>query len=210
MPVLKVEAVEASSSQSQFPNEEELLQRQIPLQPPMTTLAKRHQVTLRNEPFSSSSVPNKPEDPSLLVPGAMASNSHLSCAVVSSSCHQPSRPFTTILPLDYPNPSDMTDPFRRLRDNNLKTKIAWTVIPASEGFRILDLCKSLSVASSTKPPCYNRETIFDEEWQAHMKDVHGLFLLWPETWMRRIEVLDLDPFNGDIGVCNEVIMEVGE
>jgi hypothetical protein len=56
-------------------------------------------------------------------------------------------------------------------------------------------------------PCYNRETIFDEEWQAHMKDVHGVFLLWPETWMRRIEVLDLDAFGGDIGACNEVIME---
>jgi hypothetical protein len=39
-----------------------------------------------------------------------------------------------------------------------------------------------------------------------MRDVHGVFLLWPQTWMRRIEVLDLDAFGGDIGVCNEVIM----
>lgn len=55
-------------------------------------------------------------------------------------------------------------------------------------------------------PCYNRKVLFDEEWQAHMRDVHGVFLLWPETWMRRIEVLDLEPFGGDIGVCNDVIM----
>jgi hypothetical protein len=40
-----------------------------------------------------------------------------------------------------------------------------------------------------------------------MKDVHGVFLLWPETWMRRIEVLDLDAFGGDIGACNGAIME---
>lgn len=56
-------------------------------------------------------------------------------------------------------------------------------------------------------PCYNRETIFDEEWQAHMKNVHGVFLIWPETWMRRIEVLDLDAFGGDISVCNDVVMD---
>jgi hypothetical protein len=43
----------------------------------------------------------------------------------------------------------------------------------------------------TRVPCYNRETIFDEEWQQHMKDVHGVFLLWPDSWMRRVEVLDL-------------------
>ena len=40
-----------------------------------------------------------------------------------------------------------------------------------------------------------------------MRDVHGVFLLWPDTWMKRIEVLDLDPFGGDIGVCNDVIMD---
>lgn len=56
-------------------------------------------------------------------------------------------------------------------------------------------------------PCYNRRVLFDEEWQAHMRDVHGVFLLWPDTWMKRIEVLDLDPFGGDIGVCNDVIMD---
>ncbi len=79
----------------------------------------------------------------------------------------------------------------------------------------MDLCKSLSVAQhegsgssrQQRVPCYHRETIFDEEWQAHMKDVHGVFLLWPETWMRRIEVLDLDAFGGDIEACNEVIMD---
>lgn len=109
----------------------------------------------------------------------------------------------------YGRQSPASDPFRALREHHLSTKIAWTVIPASEGFRILDLCKSLSTVSTgeDRVPCYNRETIFDEEWQAHMKDVHGVFLLWPETWMRRIEVLDLDAFGGDIGACNEVIMD---
>jgi len=66
---------------------------------------------------------------------------------------------------------------------------------------------SASGGTTARAPCYNRETIFDEEWQAHMRDVHGVFLLWPETWMRRIEVLDLEPFGGDIGGVNEVIME---
>jgi hypothetical protein len=62
------------------------------------------------------------------------------------------------------------DPFRALRERNISTKSAWTVIPATEGFRILDLCKSMSVAregarGEERIPCYNRETIFDEEWQ---------------------------------------------
>jgi len=86
----------------------------------------------------------------------------------------------------------------------------------------VELCKSLSTAvpqtsamaisgfvitgGETRVPCYNRETIYDEEWQKHMKDVHGVFLLWPETWMRRIEVLDLEVFGGDIESCNDVIM----
>lgn len=56
-------------------------------------------------------------------------------------------------------------------------------------------------------PCYNRRVLFDEEWQAHMRDVHGVFLLWPDTWMKRVEVLDLDAFGGDIGACNDVIMD---
>lgn len=102
------------------------------------------------------------------------------------------------------------DPYKHLRNHNIGTKPAWTVIPASEGFRILDLCKSMSTAASAaegKVPCYNRETLFDEEWQTHMKDVHGVFLLWPETWMRRIEVLDLDAFGGDIVAVNGVIMD---
>jgi hypothetical protein len=102
------------------------------------------------------------------------------------------------------------DPYTHLRSHNIGTKSAWTVIPASEGFRVLDLCKSMSTAAFAvegKVPCYNRETLFDEEWQMHMKDVHGVFLLWPETWMRRIEVLDLDAFGGDIVAVNEVIMD---
>lgn len=55
-------------------------------------------------------------------------------------------------------------------------------------------------------PCYNRETLFDAEWHTHLKDVHGVFMIWPATWMKRIEVLDLDFVNGDITACNGVIM----
>ena len=102
------------------------------------------------------------------------------------------------------------DPYKHLRNHNIGTKTAWKVIPASEGFRILDLCKSMSTAASAAAgtlPCYNRETLFDEEWQAHMKDVHGVFLIWPETWVRRIEVLDLDEFEGDIVAVNDVVMD---
>jgi hypothetical protein len=90
-------------------------------------------------------------------------------------------------------------------------------MPASEGNRVLDLCKSLSVAQvaegsgrpgiAQRTPCYNRETLFDEEWQAHMRDVHGVFFLWPDTWMRRIEVVDLEPYGGDIGGINNLMME---
>jgi hypothetical protein len=101
------------------------------------------------------------------------------------------------------------DPYKHLRNHNIKTRPAWTVIPASEGIRILDLCKSMSTATSAaegQVPCYNRETLFDEEWQEHMKDVHGVFLIWPETWVRRIEILDLDAFGGDVVAVNEVVM----
>lgn len=119
-------------------------------------------------------------------------------------------------------PEANKDLFRTLREHKIRTKTAWTVIPASEGNRILDLCKSLSVAQSASSPvlesrgggggppripCYHRETLFDEEWQAHMRDVHGIFLIWPETWMRRIEVLDLEPYGGDIGGINDLIMD---
>lgn len=103
-----------------------------------------------------------------------------------------------------------SDPYKHLRRSNIGTKPAWTVIPAEEGFRILQFCKSMSTAATAaegRVPCYNRETLFDEEWQMHMKDVHGLFLLWPGTWMRRIEVLDLDAFGGDIVSVNGVIMD---
>ncbi|EPE33549.1 hypothetical protein GLAREA_06562 [Glarea lozoyensis ATCC 20868] len=111
------------------------------------------------------------------------------------------------------------DLFRGLREHNISTKTAWTVMPASEGTRVLDLCKSLSVAVevpshgsgrsglSHRAPCYNRETLYDEEWQAHMRDVHGVFFLWPDTWMRRIEVVDLEPYGGDIGGINNLMME---
>jgi hypothetical protein len=115
------------------------------------------------------------------------------------------------------------DPFWALRSHNLPIKTAWTAIPAAEGFKILDFCKRNSVTTSEvspssgglagegmegveRLPCYNRKILFDEEWQAHMRDVHGVFLLWPQTWMKRIEVLDLEPFGGDIGICNDVIM----
>lgn len=112
------------------------------------------------------------------------------------------------LPTYRHSPSPAPDSFRTLREQHIATKSAWTVIPSTEGNRILEFCKSMSTVSEDgRIPCYNRETLFDEEWQAHMKDVHGVFLLWPQTWMRRIEVLDLDAFGGDIGACNEVIME---
>jgi len=62
-----------------------------------------------------------------------------------------------------------------------------------------------SRGGTMRTPCYNRETLFDEEWMAHMRDVHGIFCLWPETWIRRIEVLDLEPFGGDIGGIGELI-----
>ncbi|RDL32014.1 uncharacterized protein BP5553_09416 [Venustampulla echinocandica] len=125
------------------------------------------------------------------------------------------QPYSAALNAAYPNPSLPKDPFRTLRHHKIHTKIAWTAIPSTEGMRILDLCKSLSVAtpegspsgSQARTPCYNRETLFDEEWQAHMRDVHGVFLLWPHTWMRRIEVLDLEPYGGDIGEINDLIMD---
>ncbi|KAH6723684.1 hypothetical protein BKA61DRAFT_686370 [Leptodontidium sp. MPI-SDFR-AT-0119] len=131
------------------------------------------------------------------------SNSHTpSPALPPTTFPPPPSTSTPTLPLP------QSDPYKALREHHITTKYAWTAIPSSEGFRILDLCKSLSVTrGEDRVPCYNRETIFDEEWQAHMKDVHGVFLLWPETWMRRIEVLDLDAFGGDIGACNEVIMD---
>ncbi|KAL3426785.1 hypothetical protein PVAG01_00294 [Phlyctema vagabunda] len=142
-------------------------------------------------------------------PNPASSNATTTPSSLYSSSHADMQPFFNGAA------AASNDPFRALKDRNLATKPAWTVIPAAEGFRILDLCKNLSVIGEHDPasgaggvPCYNRETIFDEEWQAHMKDVHGVFLLWPETWMRRIEVLDLDPYGGDIGVCNEIIMNV--
>ena len=110
------------------------------------------------------------------------------------------------------NPSPQNpDLFYHLRKFNIATTTAWTVIPASEGFKAVDTCKSLSSTGSgtgegSRVPCYNRETIYDEEWQRHMKDVHGVFLLWPETWMKRIEVLDLESCGGDIEGCNDLIM----
>jgi hypothetical protein len=150
---------------------------------------------------SSYSIPRLSSHSQTSSPSPVAAYSH---PATSYPLYPPLRPS--------PSASTSSDPFHALRRHNLSTKPAWTVIPASEGFRILDLCKSLSVTQSenneeVRVPCYNRETIFDEEWQAHMKDVHGVFLLWPETWMRRIEVLNLDAFGGDIEACNEVIME---
>ncbi|TVY37561.1 hypothetical protein LOCC1_G007875, partial [Lachnellula occidentalis] len=136
------------------------------------------------------------------------------------------------------------DPFRPLRERKIRTKSAWTVIGASEGYAIMEFCKTQSVAESLSPspttnpnqnpnpnhpntssvysnevmpsshmragsasrtPCYNRETLFDEEWMAHMRDVHGLVCVWPETWIRRIEVLDLEAFGGDIGGIGELV-----
>ncbi|CAD6443847.1 45d2517d-ab71-480c-88e9-289a4eab1bf9 [Sclerotinia trifoliorum] len=100
-----------------------------------------------------------------------------------------------------------TDPFSSLRSHALRTKFEWTVITPSEGFAILDYCKSMSQASSEQVPCYNRETLFDEEWQSHMRDIHGVYLIWPETWMKRVEVLDLEGVGGRIEGVNDLVME---
>ncbi|TGO39475.1 hypothetical protein BHYA_0053g00300 [Botrytis hyacinthi] len=101
----------------------------------------------------------------------------------------------------------LSDPFSSLRSHALRTKFEWTVITPSEGFAILDYCKSLSQASGEQVPCYNRETLFDEEWQAHMRDIHGVYLIWPETWMKRVEVLDLEGVGGKIEGVNDLVME---
>lgn len=101
----------------------------------------------------------------------------------------------------------LTDPFSSLRSHALRTKFEWTVITPSEGFAILDYCKSMSHASSEQVPCYNRETLFDEEWQNHMRHIHGLYLVWPETWMKRVEVLDLEGVGGRIEGVNDLVME---
>ncbi|KAF7862616.1 hypothetical protein EAF04_007489 [Stromatinia cepivora] len=101
----------------------------------------------------------------------------------------------------------LTDPFSSLRSHALRTKFEWTVITPSEGFTILDYCKSMSQASSEQVPCYNRETLFDEEWQSHMRDIHGVYLIWPETWMKRVEVLDLEGVGGGIEGVNDLVME---
>lgn len=145
----------------------------------------------------------------------------------AQSSHLQTRPLP--IPADYQTPMYMggavtsapppprVDLFLPLRKFNIHTKIAWTAIPAQEGFRVVELCRSLSSTTTSmaggalagelvRVPCYNRETIYDEEWQKHMKEVHGVFLLWPETWMRRVEVLDLEPFGGDIEACNDVMM----
>lgn len=160
-----------------------------------------------------------------------ASTSTSSSQGITASHHQPvytfpySNPSTSHIAIPnsqayselnthYPRPEK--DLFRVLREHNISTKTAWTVIPASEGTRVLELCKSLSVAqevgrgsslANTPVPCYHRETLYDEEWQAHMRDVHGVFFLWPETWMKRIEVVDLEPYGGDIGGINNLMME---
>jgi hypothetical protein len=164
-----------------------------------------------NAPFKRSIPTSESFSPSAVLL-SMSSPASSNTYTVSSTYipHNPRPAFSQPPPNPlYERNSPPSDPFRVLRDHQLSTKTAWTVIPAAEGFRILDLCKSMSTAQpgEDRIPCYNRETIFDEEWQAHMKDVHGVFLLWPQTWMRRIEVLDLDAFGGDIGACNEVIME---
>ncbi|KAM3066650.1 hypothetical protein ACMFMF_010156 [Clarireedia jacksonii] len=108
-------------------------------------------------------------------------------------------------------PPPPADPFSSLRSHAFRTKFEWTVISRSEGFAILDHCKSQSQTHSHSSehftPCYNRETLFDEEWQTHMRDVHGVYLIWPETWMKRVEVLDLEDLGGRIERANDVVMD---
>ncbi|KUJ06514.1 uncharacterized protein LY89DRAFT_603275 [Mollisia scopiformis] len=183
-------------------------------------LSYRRPIGPSNDSFSASSVLMSMSQRSSYPAYSANSSSYPSYTYSSPSTPSPVTAFTHSMShsphqhslAPYAPPQNHGDPFKALREHNISTKSAWTVIPAAEGFRILDLCKSMSVAregtrGEERIPCYNRETIFDEEWQAHMKDVHGVFLLWPETWMRRIEVLDLDAFGGDIGACNEVIMD---
>ncbi|KAA8568991.1 hypothetical protein EYC84_007960 [Monilinia fructicola] len=90
----------------------------------------------------------------------------------SASLTPSSSPYTTIAqrPLatlsssyDTCSTHTLTDPFSSLRSHALRTKFEWTVITPSEGFAILDYCKSMSQASGEQVPCYNRETLFDEE-----------------------------------------------
>lgn len=61
------------------------------------------------------------------------------------------------------------DPFHNLRKHNLVTKEAWTAIPSSEGFRILELCRSMS-ATSSEPVCYVLGVTFLEEPLIHERE----------------------------------------
>lgn len=40
-----------------------------------------------------------------------------------------------------------------------------------------------------------------------MRDIHGVYLIWPETWMKRVEVLDLEGVGGKIEGVNDLVME---
>ncbi|PQE09097.1 hypothetical protein CJF31_00010524 [Rutstroemia sp. NJR-2017a BVV2] len=156
--------------------------------------------------------------PSYSIPTPSMPASYSTTASASLS-HRPISYSTTTTPTNYrallthSSPSPLPpDPFSSLRSHALRTKFEWTVISRSEGFAILDLCKSQSQTHSHSSehftPCYNRETLFDEEWQTHMRDVHGVYLIWPETWMKRVEVLDLEELGGRIERANDVVMEM--
>jgi hypothetical protein len=175
-----------------------------------------HTGTPRASYYSSTS-----SNPYPVTTSAMSSYSYPACSTpatshISSHSHS-HNPYPSQTEALYPYSEK--DLFRGLREHNISTKSAWTVMPASEGTRVVEMCKSLSVAQvvessghgsralTQRAPCYNRETLYDEEWQAHMRDVHGVFFLWPDTWMRRIEVVDLEPYGGDIGCINNMVME---
>ncbi|ESZ94857.1 hypothetical protein SBOR_4733 [Sclerotinia borealis F-4128] len=145
---------------------------------PYTTIAQRPLVTSSSsyDPYTSHRSPSS------------------STALSYSTAPSPSRTsaLSNYRSLAQSSTHALTDPFSSLRSHALRTKFEWTVITPSEGFAILDYCKSMSQAHSEQVPCYNRETLFDEEWQSHMRDIHGVYLVWPETWMKRVEVLDLE------------------
>ncbi|QSZ36937.1 hypothetical protein DSL72_009028 [Monilinia vaccinii-corymbosi] len=160
---------------------------------PFTTIAQRPPATSSSSYDTCSSH----RSPSI--------TTSLSCSTTPSSNSTPA--LSNYRSLAQGSTYGLTDPFSSLRSHALRTKFEWTVITPSEGFAILDYCKSMSQASSEHVPCYNRETLFDEEWQNHMRDIHGVYLVWPETWMKRVEVLDLEGVGGRIEGVNDLVME---
>ncbi|KAI9648891.1 hypothetical protein NHQ30_001457 [Ciborinia camelliae] len=172
---------------------------------PYTTIAQRPLATSSSsyDNYTSYRSPTSSTALSYSTAPSPSSTSALSNyrSLTQGSTHALTDPFSSL------RSHALTDPFSSLRSHALRTKFEWTVITASEGFAILDYCKSMSQAGGEQVPCYNRETLFDEEWQNHMRDIHGVYLVWPETWMKRVEVLDLEVVGGRIESVNDLVME---